>query len=335
MFRFQDAEAVLRKANSYFERFMPVLTPTGVIIGLLFASVFISLKPWVTWLFAFLTLVNGMGVSVRDFGKVIREPKPILIFILLSYIAIPVLATIASSLLFTDKPEIILGFVLLYSIPTAVAACVWSGIYDGNGALSLTLLIIGTLLAPITTPLTVKFLGGSDIVIDTKGMMLSLLMMVVIPSVIGIAINFITKGKCTENLSPSLKPFTKLALLFVIIINTSQIASYLIDNATLDYFPPFIMALIFTIAGFGLSYMATRLFSLTREDSVSVVFASGMRNISAAMVIAINFFPPESVIPVISGIVFQQSAAAATSHFLFGTKLKNDIKISYGKESYT
>ena len=326
MFRFQDAEAVLIRTNRYFERFMPVLTPSGVIIGLLFSSIFITLRPMVTWLFAFLTFVNGMGVSIKDFGTVVRRPKPILLFMLLSYIAIPGIAAIASYAFFSESPSIILGFVLLYSIPTAVAACVWSGMYDGNGALSLTLLIIGTLLAPISTPLTVKLLGAGDIAIDTNGMMLSLLEMVVIPSVIGMAVNFLSKGKCTKHVSPSLKPFTKIALLFVIVINTSQIASYIIDNASIDYLSPFAMALIFTILGFGLSYAVSRLFHLTREDSVSVVFASGMRNISAAMVIAISFFPPEAVIPVISGIVFQQSAAAISSHFLFGIRPKNDIR---------
>ncbi len=333
MFRFQDAEEGLRKANKCFERFMPVLTPTGVVLGLLLSSFFAPMKPLVTWLFAFLTLVNGMGVSPKDFSSVIRRPKPVLAFLLLSYLILPLLVAMVSYAVFRGNQEIIIGFVLLYSIPTAVAACIWSGIYSGNGALSLTVLIIGTLLAPIATPLTVKVLGGSEIAIDTNGMIISLLWMVVIPSIAGIAINALTKGKCAEHVSPCLKPFTKIALLLVIVINTSQVAGTLLENASLKYLQPFAAALVFSVVGFILSFLLSRAMNLAEKDTVSVVFASGMRNISAAMVIAINFFPPESAIPVISGIVFQQSASAISSHFLFGRKPKNDINKSIEKES--
>lgn len=326
MFRFQDAETGLHSLNRVFERFMPVLTPLGVLIGLLLPSAFFSLKPLVTWLFAFLTLVNGMGVSVREFGRVLHHPKPIFVFASLSYIILPLVTASISQILFANSPDIAIGFILLYSIPTAVAACVWSGIYEGNGALSLSMLVLGTLLAPFATPFTVKILGGSGVTIDTNGMMLSLLFMVVIPSAAGITINFVTKGKCTEHASPALKPFTKIALLLVIIINTSQIADQLKENISIDYLLPFVMALIFTIMGFMLSYGLARLLNLPEKDNISVVFASGMRNISAAMVIAIDFFPPQAVMPVISGIVFQQSAAAISSHYLFGRKPKNDIK---------
>ena len=78
------------------------------------------------------------------------------------------------------------------------------------------------------------------------------------------------------------------------------------------------------LLGFIIARLVSRLFSLNREDTVSVTFASGMRNISAAMVIAISFFPPQSVLPVISGIVLQQSAVAIASHFLFGRKPGKD-----------
>ncbi len=303
---------------------MPVLTPLGVLLGLLFYGVFMPFKETVTWLFAFLTLVNGMGVSVKDFGSIIRHPRPVAVFLLCSYILLPVSATFVSKLIFSSSQETILGFALLYSIPTAVVACIWSGIYGGNGALSLTVLVIGTLLAPIATPLSVRLLAASEITIDTKGMMISLLMMVVIPSLIGIALNFITKGRCTDHAVPCLKPFTKLALLLVITVNTSQVAEELISSASPAYIPDFAAAFIFTVLGFIIARLVSRLFSLNREDTVSVTFASGMRNISAAMVIAISFFPPQSVLPVISGIVLQQSAVAIASHFLFGRKPGKD-----------
>ena len=74
-----------------------------------------------------------------------------------AYILIPLAVSILARLFFHGNGDAILGYILLYSIPTAVVGCVWSGIYGGNGALSLTLLVIGTLLAPLSTPTTVLF----------------------------------------------------------------------------------------------------------------------------------------------------------------------------------
>ena len=133
MFRFSAIEQGLRKTNGFFERFMPILTPTGVILGLLLASFFMPLKPIVTPLFAFLTLVNGMGVSILDFGRVVRKPKPIFLFMLCVYLVAPLVMTTAAHILFSGSPDTVTGFALLYAIPTAVVGSVWSGIYGCEG----------------------------------------------------------------------------------------------------------------------------------------------------------------------------------------------------------
>ena len=125
MFRFSGLEQRLRAANRFFERFMPVLTPTGVVLGLLLAHTFMPLKPLVTYLFAFVTLVNGLGVSVRDFAAVIRKPRPVFAFLINAYLLVPVVVSVLAKLLFHGNDDAILGYILLYSIPTAVVGCVW------------------------------------------------------------------------------------------------------------------------------------------------------------------------------------------------------------------
>ena len=311
---------------------MPLLTPTGVVLGLAVSDLFIGGKPFVTPLFAFLTLVSGMSVSVKDFGAMFRKPKPIFVFLLTTYIIIPCLMTGLASLFFHGNSDAITGFVLLYAIPTAVVGCIWSGIYNGNNALSLTLIVIGTMLAPISVPLTVRVLASSHIEFDTSGMMLSLIYMVVIPSAIGILINAISKGQCTEHAVPMLKPFTKIGLLFVVTINTSQIAGDLIASASPAYIPQALSAFLFTVLSFLISNLVAKAARLDQANTVSVTFASSMKNISAAMVLAIQFFPPASLIPIISGIVLQQTTTAISAHFLFGRKPeKNIIENTQGK----
>lgn len=319
MFRFEKTEQVLRHINTAAEKAMPILTPTGVILGLLLSSHIVWMKDAVVWLFAFLTLVNGMSVDVKDFARVLRHPAGILIFALSSYILLPLIVSLLTSLFFPSE-DVRMGYILLYCIPTAVAACIWCGIYDGNLALSLTILVLATCISPLITPLSIRLFSGSAVSFDSLGMVRSLFLMVVLPSLIGILIDFLSGGKCNEHITPCLKPFTKLGLLLVVVINTSQVADRIIADASPSYIPQALCALLFTTIGFLIAYGLSKAVRLSRQDTVSVVYASGMRNISAALVMAIDFFPPATAIPVISGIVLQQSTCATISCFLFGRK---------------
>lgn len=319
------------KANKVLERSMPILTPAGVVIGLLLGDMISWMKPAVTWLFAFLTLSGAFGINPRDFFRVFKHPKPIIAFFVGSHVCMPLIAWGVSSLLFRGDPAIVMGFVLLFSIPTAVVGYIWSSIYHGDGALALSLILLDTILAPIVTPFTVKFLTHTAVQIDTTGMMLSLVWMVVIPSIIGIFVNFITKGTVNDHVGPCLKPLGKVALLFVVAINVSQIADEILKfNAT--YIPVVLLCIVLAVGGFLLGKLAAKLCRVGKEQTVNLTFSIGLRNISAALVLAISFFPPHSALPVIFGIVFQQTICALTGQNLFGEKRNKRTNKNAGPE---
>ncbi|MGH0054582.1 MAG: bile acid:sodium symporter family protein [Sphaerochaetaceae bacterium] len=320
MFHFQPIEAKLRRLNYHLERLMPILTPSGVILGLILGSLVSWMKPSVPYLFAFITFIGGLGISSKAFFGVIKKPKAILIFILGANIIMPLIAWALANLLFPGRPGIITGFILLMSIPTAITGYIWGGIYKGNGALSLTLIIVSTFLAPVLTPYTVAILAQTTVQIDTTGMMVSLLLMVVIPSIAGILINNVTKGRVTEHVAPNLKPFSKIGLFFIIVINTSQVADRLIADASWSYLPIALACALLAAIGYPLAHYLGGLAGLALEDRKSITFAISMRNISSALVLAIAYFPPETALPVIFGIVFQQTICAFMAYTLYGRK---------------
>lgn len=315
-------EKKLRHLNGNLERAMPILTPTGVILGLLLGTKVSWMKPSVTYLFAFLTFCGALGINSTDFFKVLKKPKPIFAFLLGTNLLMPLLAWSIANIAFPSNTAIITGYILLMATPTAVSGYIWSSIYRGNGALSLTLILVSTALTPLLTPFTVRLLTKTSIEINTMGMILSLLKMVVIPSVLGVIINNMTKGNVNEHITPSLKPFSKLSLILVIIINTSQVSQQLISTASWIYLPIALLCAVIAASGFPLAFAIGKWTKLPVEDTVSVTFAIALRNISAALVLAIDYFPPETSLPVIFGIVFQQSICAIMGHFLFGRKPK-------------
>jgi tagaturonate reductase len=237
MFQFLPIEAALRRLNSQLDRIMPLLTPSGVVLGLLLGTRVAWMKPSVTILFAIITFIGGLGINSNAFFKVVKKPKAIFVFILGANVVMPLLTYAIALVVFRNQQEIATGLILLMAIPTAITGYIWSGIYKGNGALSLTLILVSTLLAPILTPYTVSLLANTSVRIDTAGMMASLVLMVVIPSIAGILINNATKGKVNDHITPCLKPFSKVGLFLIIVINTAQVSERLLANASWAYVP--------------------------------------------------------------------------------------------------
>ncbi len=305
---------------------MPVLTPTGVLLGLILGTSVSPMKPSVTWLFAFLTFSGALGISTSSFLKVVKRPKNILVFFLGTNIIMPIIAWTLASLFFGSDPAVVTGYVLLLSIPTAVSGYIWSAIYKGDGALSLTLILISTTLAPLLTPFTISFLTQSSVSIDSISMMLSMLKMVVIPSLVGVSLNSLTKGGVTVHLAPALRPFSKIALFVIVIINTSLVSERLVADASWTYIPIALLCAFLAISGYPIAYTLGRLAKVSYEENISITFATSMRNISAALILSIQFFPAKTALPVIFGIVFQQTICAFMGHYLFGQKrLSNNI----------
>jgi predicted Na+-dependent transporter len=62
--------------------------------------------------------------------------------------------------------------------------------------------------------------------------------------------------------------------------------------------------------GYVLSKLTGIAGRLEPEKRIALFFSAGLRNISAATTIAIDFFPEAAALPCLLGIVFQQVTAA-------------------------
>ena len=62
--------------------------------------------------------------------------------------------------------------------------------------------------------------------------------------------------------------------------------------------------------GYAVGWIIAILTKQNKEAAVSMIYGSGMRNISAGAVIAGAYFPAETLFPVMIGTLFQQILAA-------------------------
>lgn len=145
-------------------------------------------------------IMFGMGatLSLEDFTRVARMPVPILIGFVLQYTVMPSLGWFLART-FAPDPEVAAGIILVGSVAGGVASNVVTYLARGDVPLSVTMTLCSTLAGPFATPLLMKLLAGRLVPIDVGDMMLSILNMIVLPVVVGLATHGALRGPWAWN----------------------------------------------------------------------------------------------------------------------------------------
>ncbi|MEH7076702.1 bile acid:sodium symporter family protein [Neobacillus drentensis] len=306
---------MLQKLNKQLERIMPLITPVGVLTGVIFSVHLRDFSYLIPWIFAFMTFAGSLGSNFRSLKEVIVRPFPILIAMFILHILMPIWAWSVGHVVFPGDIYTITGLVLGMAIPTGVTSFMWVAIYKGNIPLVLSIILIDTLLSPIIVPYSLSLFLGEKIEMDFINIMKGLLEMVVIPSLVGMYLNQATKGKIKDQLGTRLAPFSKLSLGIVVMLNGAVVAPYL-KNINLKLVSITLVVFLIALTGYLFSFLIGKLVKGGRDNIISLTFAGGMRNISAGGVIAVSFFPAAVAVPVVVGMLFQQVLASLNGHFL-------------------
>ena len=127
----------------------------------------------------------GLTLSANDLNIVLRRPKDILIGCLAQFTVMPLLA-LALTWAFSLPKELALGVILVGCCPGGTASNVITYLAKGDLALSVGMTATSTLLAPVLTPLLVWLMAGTMVDVDTVGMLLSIVYVVIAPIVVGL-----------------------------------------------------------------------------------------------------------------------------------------------------
>ncbi|MFJ8259399.1 bile acid:sodium symporter family protein [Peribacillus asahii] len=300
---------MLQNLNHFLEKAMPIITPASVVLGVIFAYYLESYVFLVPWIFAFITFTGSLGSNFKSLKNIATNPMPILVVLGILHVIMPVWAWALGHLVFPGDSLTVTGLVLGVVIPTGVTSLLWVTIYKGNAVLALTIVLIDTLLSPIIVPYSVAFFSGTSVEMDTMTLMKGLIGMVVIPSVIAMLLNQVTKGKSKPILGPKLAPFSKIAIGVCVILNSAKVAPYL-SKVDAKLIKMAIMVFLIAFSGYLLSWMIAKFLKWEKEEIISVMYTGGMRNIAAGAVLAVAYFPAAVAVPVILGTLFQQVLAS-------------------------
>ena len=131
----------------------------------------------------------GTTLNVNNFVNVFKHPREIAVGISAQYIIMPLLAFALSSIFSLDT-ALMVGIVLVGTVPGGTASDVITFLANGDVALSVSLTAISTVVSPILTPIITLLLIGNQIHFNPVGIFISIVQIVIIPIALGLLLNY-------------------------------------------------------------------------------------------------------------------------------------------------
>lgn len=239
----------------------------------------------------------GLTLSPKDFRVVLSRPKDILVGCLAQFTVMPLLAWLMTWV-FSLPRELALGVILVGCCPGGTASNVITYLAKGDLALSVGMTATSTLLAPLVTPLLVWLLAGTMVDVDTVGMLLSIVYVVIAPILGGLLCQrFIPQ--LTKKIVPYLPTLSSLAITMVVGIVVSHNATKLLTGGLLVV----LVVILHNLLGLLIGFLTGRVLRLKRQKCVALSIEVGMQNSGLACSLASIHFAtyPLAAIP---GAVF-------------------------------
>lgn len=253
----------------------------------------------------------GLTLSPKDFHIVLSRPKDIIIGCLAQFTVMPLLA-IGLSLLFSLPKELALGVILVGCCPGGTASNVITYLAKGDLALSVGMTATSTLLAPLLTPLLVWLLAGTMVNVDTAGMLLSIVYVVISPIIVGLLCQQFLP-QLTRRVVPYLPAFSSLMIAFVVGIVVSHNADRLLVGGMIVI----IVVMLHNLLGLSVGWIIGRLLRLSHPKRVAISIEVGMQNSGLASSLAVTHFAafPMAAIPGAIFSVWHNISGALAARF--------------------
>lgn len=302
---------MLEKVNRFLQKYIAILTPLSLVVGVLLENVGHHFVFLVAWLFAFMTFTSSLKMKFKDVNVFRKHPLFILFAIIFLHVLMPLWAFFLSTVIFDDH-LLTVGFVISVAVPTGITSVIWISICKGNLPLGLSVILIDTLLSPFIMPLLLYVVSGEKIQLDVSELILDLIVMIVLPTILGILVNELSKGEIPKKIGKKLAPFSKIALLSIIMINSSAIAPF-IKDLNLHLVGVILLVFAISVSGYSFALLIGRFIIKNHQQTTALVFTGGMRNIAIGVIVATTYFPSKVAMPVVFGMLFQQVLASLFS----------------------
>ena len=252
---------------------------------------------------AFVMFGVALGIKPHTFKDVFKNPKSVIVGVLLQWIGLPLITFIICLILNPwITPMIALGMILVACCPGGNISNFISSLSKGNVELSVSMTAITTAFAPLVTPLNFFVWGNlysyfvsvrADIPtlhIPFMPMLQQILLLLGVPIVLGL---FFSKRhpNATKKITKPAQILSILLFIGMVIISFSQNFQIFINHL---FYVVFIV-LLHNAAALATGYFGGKLAKLPVKDCRSLTVEIGIQNSGLGLVLLFNpaIVPPE------------------------------------------
>ena len=252
---------------------------------------------------AFIMFSLGLGLSGRDFTRVLRFPVAFGTGLLNQVLLLPLVA-LGLAHAFGLPPVFAVGLMIIALCPGGVTSNLLARLAGGNAPLSISLTAVTSLLSIVTVPLLLSLSmahfvgeGAAPSAGEITRLGLTMFLITAVPVSIGMAVT----RKCPALVAKMAPGVSRAALfLFVLIIVAALVDNWEVFSGNLGTLGP--VAVLLNVIMLGLGLVSSRALGLGARDATTIAIETGVQNGTLAIAVGAmvsgvdgKILPPETV----------------------------------------
>ncbi|MDZ5608550.1 bile acid:sodium symporter family protein [Bacillus pseudomycoides] len=298
-------EAISNVAGRYFAIWVICIAAMAFMVP----TPFLWFNGYITILLGIVMFGMGLTLKAVDFKMIVTKPLPVIIGICAQFVIMPLVAY-ALAYMMKLPAELAAGLVLLGSVPGGTSSNVMVYLAKGNLPLSIAMTSLSTLLAPIATPFILLLLAGQWIPVDPMSMFLSIVQVIIVPIILGIAVRKFFPTVVNKGIT-----VVPLISVLAIIIIVSAVISANVSSISSSGLLIFAAVMLHNAFGFLLGYLTALVLGLNEETRRAISIEVGMQNSGLGVALGAAHFGPLAALPSVLAAVWHNIAGPILATF--------------------
>jgi len=242
---------------------------------------------------AFVMFGVALGITFDDFKQLFKQPKLVLIGVLLQFVLLP-LVTFLLVILIKPQPSIALGMFMVAACPGGNISNFMTHLAKGNTALSVSLTAFATFLAMFMMPFNFSFYSElyeptaqiiKTVELDSFELVKLVLLILGVPLLFGMLLRHKNTALALK-LSKLLKPLSILVFVVIIVIAFSNNID--VFNNYIHYV--FAIGVTHNLIALTLGFLVAKMFRLSFENQKTLAIETGIQNSGLGLLLIFSFF---------------------------------------------